>query len=259
MSTSSAPAASHPALSPAPGKRAIVVGASSGIGAALVQELARRGWAVAALARRASELERLQREAPPGRVRLRVHDVARFDDVPELCEELVRELGGLDLLVFAAGVMPEVQRHEYDTQKDLDMLAINFGGCVAWCNAVAPLLRSQRHGTLVGISSIAGERGRKPNPMYGATKAAMNHFLEALRNRLAEANVHVCTIKPGYVDTLMTRGKKTFWLISADQAAMRILRAAERRKNEVFVPARWSLVGWVLRVMPSFLFRHLNF
>ena len=171
----------------------------------------------------------------------------------------MRALGGLDLVVFAAGVMPKVGRDEYDTGKDLEMLAINFGGCVAWGNEAAKLFRSQRSGTLVGISSIAGVRGRKGNPMYGSTKAAMDHYLESLRNRLAEVDVHVCTIKPGYIDTAMTQGLKTFWLISPEEAARTILAAARNRVNERFVPLRWTAVAWVLRLIPSFVFRKLNF
>jgi NAD(P)-dependent dehydrogenase (short-subunit alcohol dehydrogenase family) len=187
------------------------------------------------------------------------HDVLDTQAVPALFERLVRELGGLDLFVFAAGVMPKVGRDEYDTEQDLEMLAINFGGCVAWCNEVARLYSTQRSGLLVGISSIAGARGRKGNPMYGSTKAAMTHYLESLRNRLAERGAHVCTILPGYVDTVMTQGLKTFWLISADQAAKTSLWCARRGVNERYVPWRWGVVALVLRLIPSPIFRKLNF
>ena len=242
-------------------RRAIVVGASSGMGAALVRQLASEGYRVAALARRAERLSELAVDCAelPGRVLVRPHDVAETGAVAALFEELVRELGGLDLFVFAAGVMPEVEREEYDTVKDLDMLEINFGGCVAWCNEVAKLFRTQRSGTLVGISSVAGDRGRKGNPMYGSTKAAMNHYLEALRNRLSEVGVHVCTIKPGFVDTAMTAGKDVFWLISPEAAARQILAAARNRVNTRYVPLRWLAVMSVIRAIPSAIFRHLNF
>jgi short-subunit dehydrogenase len=239
-------------------RRAIVVGASSGIGAAIVRQLAAEGYRVAALARRAAELSELAATAP-GNVATRVHDVIEVDRVPALFEELVRELGGLDLFVYAAGVMPEVRRDEYDTHKDLALMAINFGGCVAWCNAVARLFQTQRSGTLIGISSVAGERGRKGNPVYGASKAAMTHYLEALRNRLAEVGVHVCTIKPGFVDTVMTRGKPVFWLISPEAAARTILSAARRGASTRYVPLRWAAVMAVIRLIPSAIFRHLNF
>lgn len=239
-----------------PARRAIVVGASSGIGASLVRRLAREGWKVAALARRGAELEALARESG---ALVRTHDARDFDAVPELFESLVRELGGLELIVYAAALMPRIGRDEYDTRKDIEMLAVNLGGCIAWCNAAAVFFRSQRSGTIVGISSIAGERGRKGNPVYCTTKAAMNTYLEALRNRLAESGVHVCTIKPGFVDTAMTQGMpKLFWLISADEAARQILAAARARANERFVPRRWWFVARAIRCIPSFLFRHLN-
>jgi NAD(P)-dependent dehydrogenase (short-subunit alcohol dehydrogenase family) len=253
-------------------RRAIVVGASSGIGAALVRQLAREGYSVAALARRADKLEELKQACaadgaqlgggaqPGGRVICQVHDTRDADEVGPLFERLVRELGGLDLLIYPAGIMPKVERDQYDTKLDLDMLAVNFGGCVAWCNPTATLFQTQRSGTIIGVSSIAGDRGRKGNPMYGATKAAMNHYLEALRNRLAEYGVHVCTIKPGYVDTRMTQGmEKLFWLITPEQAAAQILGAARNRVNVRYVPLRWGVVGTTIRLIPSFVFRKLSF
>jgi len=251
---------------PPAARRAIVVGASSGIGAALVRQLAREGYAVAALARRADKLEELEQACAAdcarsgGRVICQVHDTRDADQVGPLFERLVRELGGLDLLIYPAGIMPKIERDQYDTKIDLDMLAVNFGGCVAWGNPAATLFQSQRSGTIIGISSIAGDRGRKGNPVYGATKAAMNHYLEALRNRLAEYGVHVCTIKPGYVDTRMTQGmEKLFWLITPEQAASQILGAARNRVNVRYVPLRWGAVGTTIRLIPSFVFRKLSF
>ncbi|MEO0652449.1 MAG: SDR family oxidoreductase, partial [Planctomycetota bacterium] len=178
-------------------RRAIVVGASSGIGAAIVRQLIREGYAVAALARRQEELDRLEDAAgilgdeSGGRIVVRPHDVQNTADVPGLFEDLVKELGGLDLLVYAAGVMPENGEREYDTEKDLFTLAVNTGGCIAWCNPTAHLFTTQRSGTIVGISSIAGDRGRKGFPVYCTSKAAMNTYLEALRNRLSEVGAHV--------------------------------------------------------------------
>jgi NAD(P)-dependent dehydrogenase (short-subunit alcohol dehydrogenase family) len=248
-----------------PQRGAIVIGASSGMGAALVKQLAGEGCRVAALARRGDALDELAAGCAAacaesgGAVLTRVHDVNDVADVPELFAELVRELGGLELLIFAAGVMPEVAPEQYDTELDLAILQTNTAGCIAWCNPAASLFRTQRSGTIVGISSIAGDRGRKGNPVYCTSKAAMNTYLEALRNRLGGSGVHVCTIKPGYVDTAMTRGMPgLFWLISAEEAARTILSAARRRVNVRYVPWRWSLVGLAVRSIPSFLFRRLE-
>jgi len=248
------------------GPRALVVGGSSGLGAALVRQLAREGGRVAALARDGEALGALARELSAdaaragGAVFVHAHDVRDTAAVPALFETIVRELGGLDLLVYSAAVMPPVGRTEYDTEKDLDVLAVNFGGLVAWGNQAAQLFRTQRAGALVGISSISGDRGRKGNPAYGASKAAMDNWLEALRNRLAGEGVHVCTIKPGYLATRMTAGREDlFWVASPEQAAAAVLQAARSGASVRYVLRRWRLVGTLLRCIPSFVFRRLEF
>lgn len=235
------------------------------MGAALVRRLLSEGYAVCGVARRADLLEALVRETRAaaeesgGRLVVHAHDVTRADEVAELFERIVRELGGLELLVYAAGIMPKIGPTEYDTQRDLEQLTVNVGGCIAWCNAAANLFQTTRRGTIVGISSIAGDRGRKGNPVYCTTKAALNTYLEALRNRLSEFGVHVTTIKPGFVDTAMTQGLPgLFWLISADRAAEMILSAARSRVNTRYVPRRWWFVGTVIRCIPSFVFKKLN-
>jgi len=236
-----------------------VVGASSGMGAALVRRLVAEGWRVGAVARRTAELEALAREAPAGRVLARAHDVVRREEVPALFESLVRELGGLELLIYAAGVMPAVGPEEYDTEKDAEILTVNTLGAMAWCNPAAEYFQAQRRGTLVGVGSIAGDRGRKGNPAYGASKAALAHYLEALRNRLGDFGVRVCTIKPGYVATPMTAALGRLpGMIPADEAARLILLHARRGHNVRYVPARWLLVSLVIRAIPSFVFRRLT-
>jgi len=250
---------------PADARRGIVIGASSGIGAALVRQLASEGYRVAALARRAEQLDELATACADdaartgGRVITRPHDVLDTAEIPALFEELVRELGGLDLVIFAAGIMPTRGPEEYDTESDLAMIQVNLAGCIAWCNPVANYFRTQRRGTLVGISSVAGDRGRKANPVYGTTKAGMNHYLEALRNRLGESGVHVCTIKPGFIDTAMTKDlESTPFMISAEKAAASILSAARGRVNTRYVARIWFWVMTVIRCIPSFIFRKLN-
>lgn len=265
--TPSAPAPPALAGVPPERRRAIVVGASSGIGAALVRQLAREGYRVAALARRAAELSSLAEEsraaaaASGGALLVRAHDVTQVEAVPALFEELVRALGGLDLLIFAAGIMPPVGEREYDTTKDLAILAVNTGGCMAWCNRAAELFSTQRAGTIVGISSVSGDRGRKGNPAYCTSKAAMNTYLEALRNRLGAFGVHVCTIRPGYVDTVMTKDVRpsvVMPILPVEAAAAQILTAARNRENLRYVPRRWRWIMLVIRAIPSFVFRKLN-
>ena len=232
------------------------------MGAELTRRLAARGYRVAALARRLEPLEALAKEAEStsGEVLAFEHDVTDTEVVAELFERVVRALGGLDLFVYAAGVMPEVGPDEYDTEKDFWQLAVNLGGCVAWGNEAARYMQSKRAGTLVGISSIAGDRGRKPNPAYHTSKAAMSTYLESLRNRLAASGVHVCTIKPGTVLTPMTEGMQNLkWPVPVEAAVKDILTAIDKKKNTAYVPLRWQFVSLVIRHMPSFIFRRMNF
>lgn len=244
------------------GKRAIIVGASSGMGAAMARQLAAEGYAVAAVARRGALLEALRdgAAAGPGRIAPVVHDVLRIDDVDGAFERAVEAIGGLDLFVFAAGVMPDVGPEEYDTAKDLAMVDVNLSGAIAWTNAAARLMHSQRSGTIVGVGSIAGDRGRKGAPVYGATKAALATYLESLRNRLAERRVRVVTVKPGMVETPMTEHLDALVMpVGAERAAAEILRVARGRLWQVrHVPLRWLAVSLVIRSIPSFLFKRTS-
>ena len=241
-------------------QRAIVVGASSGIGEAIAKELATRGAKVAVIARREAELATLVATKPSQFVSY-AHDVRHFDEIPELFERVIQDLGGLDTIVYAAGVMPEVVEGEYSFEKDRAMVEVNLLGAMAWLNLAAVRFEAAHAGNIVGISSIAGERGRRGNPAYCTSKAAMSTYLESLRNRASRYGVNVVTVKPGFVDTAMTRGKKgLFWLISAEDAAKQTVAMTARANSaSAFVPSRWSIIALIVRHLPSFIFRRLNF
>lgn len=241
-------------------ERVLVVGASSGIGAALVRQLASEGCQVAALARREDRLAELAADAPAQTVKVYRHDVLEAGEVPALLERIVGDLGGLDTLCYVAGVMPMVGPQEYDPDLDRTMVEVNLLGGMAWCAEVARLFLSERRGTIVGVSSVAGERGRRMNPAYHASKAGFSTYLESLRNRLEGHGVRVVTILPGMVKTEMTRGiDKLVWPITPEQAA-RTMIATWRGSfwSTRFIPLRWCLVMAVIRAIPSRIFRHLN-
>jgi len=117
-----------------------------------------------------------------------------------------------------------------------------------------------KKGQIVGISSVAGERGRVGNPSYNASKAALSSYLESLRNRLTRLGVHVLTVKPGFVQTDMVKdAKKLFWVVSPEQAAEDIWKGIRKHKQDIYVPARWRLVMWIIRNIPSVIFRRMSF
>ncbi|HYE78468.1 MAG TPA: SDR family NAD(P)-dependent oxidoreductase, partial [bacterium] len=152
-------------LAPQP-KRALVVGASSGIGAACAAELVKRGYRVALVARRGDLLDqlaaKLNQKAGMEAALPFPHDVTAYDEIPALFDHIAAALGGLSVIIYAAGVMYPIGREEYDFGKDRAMVEVNLLGAVAWLNQAADLFRRIGGGTIIGISSIAGERGRKP-------------------------------------------------------------------------------------------------
>jgi decaprenylphospho-beta-D-erythro-pentofuranosid-2-ulose 2-reductase len=258
---------SHPqsvAANPS-GRGALVVGASSGIGAAVARELARRGYAVALVARRGDALSRqrdeINRSYGDNHARSYVHDVRDYDGVPELLRQIVSDLGAqrLEMVVYTAGIMPESESGAWPFEEERAMIETNTIGAIRWLGLAADILRAQGRGTLVGVSSVAGERGRRGNGVYQASKAALTTWLESLRYRLKDSGVRVTTIKPGYVATPLTAGLKLPQraVISADDAARRIVSAAERGRAVVYVPGYWQPIMWIVRHLPSFLMTRL--
>ncbi|NOZ77581.1 MAG: SDR family NAD(P)-dependent oxidoreductase [Acidobacteria bacterium] len=243
--------------------RALVIGASSGIGEALARRLAAGGTRLALVARRESELARIAGEingaAGEERALVFVHDVLDRDEPPLLLQRIAAALGGLDLVIYAAGVLYRPAPDEFDTGKDLHVIEVNLLGAIAWLDPVAERFSRLGRGTIVGIGSIAGDRGRAAAPAYNTSKAALATYLEALRNRVSRAGVTVVTVKPGFVRTPMTAGLgKLPGAISAERAAALILKRASRRAATAYIPARWRFVSLAVRAVPSWLFRRLS-
>ena len=190
------------------------------------------------------------------------HDVTDYASIPGLLQQLVEKLGGLDLFIYNTGALQFVRPDEYDFEKDRAMMEVNTLGAMAWLNPVAAMFHHLGAGQIVGISSVAGDRGRVGAPAYNTSKAALTTYLEALRNRLTRRGVTVLTVKPGFVETDILRAsgpKKLFWLITPEQAAEGIWQGIKNRKQTIYVPWQWGLLMHVIQHIPSFIFRRLNF
>ncbi len=245
-----------------PWNYAIVVGASSGIGAELARQLAASGCRVAAIARRETELGQLAAAAGGGEDRNILtypHDVTCYEEAPALFQRICRDLGGLDLIIYAAGTMPRIMPEEYNFEKDRAAVEVNFLGAVAWINQAAERFGRGGSGTIVGISSVAGDRGRGGYPVYGASKAALNAYLESIRNRVGRLGVAVVIVKPGPVDTPMTKGMSGLpLLITPEEAARQILAAAKGRVRTAYIPWKWRPIMAIIRGIPSSLFQRMK-
>lgn len=233
---------------------AIVVGASSGIGRELVLMLAEDGTKVAAIARREDRLKALA--SLHANIVPVVHDVTDYDAVPGVLEETAKALGGCDLLIYSSAVMPEVGAHEFNFAKDRQMIETNVLGAMAWLDATAQRFESARHGTIVVLGSVAGDRGRRGQPAYNASKACVNVFAEALRNRLWNQGVTVTTIKPGPVDTELIASLNMKGSMPVKDAARKILELAPSGSEKYLKLAHRAAFA-VIRLLPSWIFRRI--
>jgi len=168
---------------------------------AIAHRLAREGYSLALAGRSAELLDQICTEINQacGEVRARayLHDVKQTTRFLNCFKKWLTDLGGLDLFIYNSGLLLPTTPVTYDANKDRETMEVNALGAIAWFNAVAPVFQSLRSGQIVGISSVAGDRGRVGNPAYNASKAALSTYLEALRNRLTRHGVHVLTVKPG--------------------------------------------------------------
>lgn len=249
-----------------PRRRAIVVGASVGMGAALSRKLAKEGYAIALVSRQKDKLNELCAEINQSVGEARAlafpHDVSNYKEVPSLLQDIVAKIGGLDTFIFLAGVnYPPGGMDKYNFENDRQMVEINLIGAMAWLTPVAEMFQNAKAGQIVGIGSVAGDRGRVGNPGYNTSKAGLHTYLEALRNRLTRHGVNVLTVKPGFVKTEMLKAAvgPTPFAIPVEKAVDDIYNAMRKRRQTVYTPFFWSYIMLVIRHIPSFIFRRLSF
>jgi len=242
----------------------VLCGATDGIGLALARLYAARGWHVGLLGRDPAKLERVAAELR----RIGVAVATAVCDVrdPASAEAgfaaVLHALGRMDLFVYCAGVLHPGDGLHSDAAADRETMDVNTSGAVHLLGLAAEYFRFAQRGHLTAIGSIAGDRGRKGNPAYNASKAALHTYLEALRNRLHPFGVRVTTIKPGFVRTrMLARRADGGWpagSITAEEAARLIARGLDRGREVFYVPPWWGLVAFAIRHTPRFVFKHLG-
>jgi len=241
----------------------VVLGATRGIGRALARRLAERGDRVFLLGRDIPDLERTARDmqirangAPIG--------VAHCDlSVPETfvpaMDAAVGALSTIDTVVVTAGDFATQPVLEQDLERTRHLLTVNFTNTVLFCELARTRLLA-RGGTLCVFSSVAGDRGRKPVILYGAAKAGLAHYLEGLDYKYRAQGLRVVCVKPGFVKTSMTTGlKPPPFAGEADGVAADVVRAIDRGQAVVYTPRIWQLVMMVIRALPRFVMRRVEF
>jgi short-subunit dehydrogenase len=243
-------------------KRILVLGATSGIAEACIRLWATRGDSLYLVARNADKLTTVAADA---RTRGASHvetAVANLDDTaahPELLAHAINSLGGLDVAFLALGVLGDQHEAEHNVAAASQIIHTNFTAPVSLLTWLANYTAQRHAGTLAVLSSVAGERGRKSNYVYGSSKAGLTAFVDGLRNRIDRDGVRVMTIKPGPVKTAMTENMKgSAKFADVEAVATALVKAIDKGTDIVYVPGIWRIIMAVIRAVPESIFKKLN-
>jgi short-subunit dehydrogenase len=236
-------------------KKAIVIGASSGMGKELAKILTQKDYTVGITGRRKKELEKLK-QTHPNRYTIRSFDCTREHNSKQLTH-LTEELGGLDLFVLSSGNGALNNALDFKIEHKTNLLNVNaFTELVGWA---FNYFEKQGRGHLVVISSIAGIRGSKIAPAYNASKAYQINYLEGLRQKAFQSkkSIHITDIRPGLVDTDMAKGEGLFWIAPKEKAAQQIFSLIKRQKEVGYVTKRWWLIAKLLKILPTAIYKRM--
>ncbi len=236
--------------------KAIIIGATSGIGKSLAEKLVIEGYLVGITGRR-EEMLKILEENHIGKILSMKMDVQDLSSIESICNELVIKLGGLDLLIISAGIGEENKLLDFSIENNVIKTNVQGFTCVAdWG---MNYFKKQGHGHLVNISSVAGIRGNGLAPSYNSSKAYQINYLEGLRLNASKSNssIHVTDVRPGFVHTAMAKGDGLFWVSPVEKAAEQIYAAIKRKKKVVYISKRWRLISYILKAIPYSILKKL--
>ena len=237
-------------------KKAIIIGATSGIGEGLAKILTKNNYKVGITGRRTELLEALKAQKPNDYF-ISSFDISNTQIIDEKLKTLVSKLGGLDLLVLSSGTGDLNETLDFSIEKrTIDTNILGFTYVADWA---FNYFEKQQSGHLVAISSIAGLRGNGVAPSYNASKAYQINYLEGLRQKASKlkSKIVVTDIPPGFVDTAMAKGEGQFWVASVNKASEQIFKAIQKKKKVVYVTKRWLIISLLLKSIPRIVYDRL--
>jgi hypothetical protein len=243
-------------------QKILIIGATSAIAEATARLWAARGAALFLVGRNVARLEAIAadlRVRGAGPVTTFTMDATDYAAHAPMLDAAAAALGGLDVALIAHGTLPDQKACENSVNLTLQEINNNALSVIALATRLGETFAAQGRGSLAVISSVAGDRGRQSNYVYGAAKGMVSLFLQGLRNRLAKKGVQVLTIKPGFVDTPMTASlpKGALWAQPGD-IARGIVQGVERGRDEVYLPSFWWLIMTIIRHIPERVFKRLS-
>ena len=241
-------------------KSALILGATSDIAQALAKKLAIDNYELVLAARNMSSLKAIQSDLQiryDAQVAIAEFDATDFKSHPTFYSSLTQKP---PITIAAFGYLGNQSTAAHNWEESLKIIQSNLTGAVSILNIVADHYEEAQNGIIVGISSVAGERGRGSNYLYGSAKAGFTAYLSGLRNRLFSSGAHVVTVKPGFVATKMTEGLDLPKKLTAtpEQVAKAIHSALKRRKNVVYVLPVWRMIMFIIKHLPEMLFKRLS-
>lgn len=244
-------------------KKILIVGATSAIASACARHWATQNANFFLVARETVKLEQIADDLRVrGATSVQTHalDLNHFIEHQDMLDKCLSHLGEIDQVLIAHGTLPDQKACEQDVELALREFSSNGLSVIALLTLLANQMESQKHGGIAVISSVAGDRGRPSNYLYGTAKAAVSTFCEGLRARLFKSGVNVVTIKPGFVDTPMTQGLDLPALLLAqpEQVAHDILRAIDKQSSVRYTPWFWWGIMLIIRSIPDKVFRRLS-
>jgi decaprenylphospho-beta-D-erythro-pentofuranosid-2-ulose 2-reductase len=245
-----------------PPRKILVLGATSGIAEATCRIWAFQGASLFLVARNAEKLAAVAADLKTrgaSHVETAVADLDDTDQHPALLAHAINSLTGMDIAYLAHGILGDQTEAERDFNTAAQILHTNFVAPVSLLTWLSNFCVQRRAGTIAVISSVAGDRGRKSNYLYGSSKAGLSAFLGGLRNRVDREGVTVLTIKPGPVKTAMTANMpKSEKFADVESVAESIINAIDKRKDILYVPFHWQPIMFIIRNIPERIFKKLN-
>ena len=234
-------------------KKALIMGASSGMGKELAKILSGNGYIVGLAARRINLLDELQKELP-NKSFVKQIDVSKPQDAEIKFQEIITEMGGVDLVVISSGYGDLNYKLKWSIEKET--IDVNVTGFALIAGISMRHFMERGSGHLVGISSIAALRGQGDGPSYAASKAFVSNYLEGLRHMAIKSGkpILVTDVQPGFVKTPMSKGNNLFWISTAEKAANQIYDAIAKKKNHAYITKRWRLIAWLLKIVPDWIY-----
>ena len=241
-------------------KYALIIGAKSDIAKALAHTFASKDYSLYLAGRNITELEDFKKDLSIRynvNIELKEFDVVAFDTHQVFYDSLEVKP---TVSILSSGYMNEQDICQNDFTEALNTINVNYTGCVSILNIIANDYELKKEGDIIGISSVAGDRGRKTNYIYGSSKAAFSSYLSGLRNRLFGSEVHVLTVKPGFVYTKMTENLELPAKLTAQpqQIADAIYNAFTKKTNILYSKSIWRLIMLIITNIPESIFKRLS-